>query len=102
MSDDLRIGLAPEDETLGLKLLPENGVVLDDAVVDDGHVSVAAEMGMGIGVGGAAVSGPARVADAMTARAGSSARSLTSSAMRPARLRTCNLDPASVAKPALS
>ena len=47
--------------------LLEGGVVLDDAVVDDGDLAVAAEVRVGVGVGGAAVRGPARVADALDA-----------------------------------
>ena len=47
-----------------LELPFEEVVVLDDAVVDDGDRAVAAQVGMGIDIGGTAVRGPARVADA--------------------------------------
>ena len=53
-----------EDDALGLELPLEGGVVLDDAVVDDGDGAVAAEVRVGVAVGGGAVRGPARVADA--------------------------------------
>ena len=45
-------------------------IVLDDAVVDDGDGAVAAEVRVGVAVGGAAVRGPARVADAEAAGGG--------------------------------
>ena len=64
VGDDLRVGVAAENVALGLELAFEGGVVFDDAVVDDGDRAVAAEMGMGVDVGGAAVGGPAGVADA--------------------------------------
>ena len=38
--------------------------VLDDAVVDDGDVARGVGVGVGVAVGGLAVGGPARVADA--------------------------------------
>ena len=87
LGDDFGVGVAVEDDALGLQLPLEGGVVLDDAVMDDGDGAVAAEVRMGVAVVGRAVRGPARVADADAARgglrrAGSSARS----AMRPARL----------------
>ncbi len=66
VGDDLGIGLAAEDEAFGLELLLEGDVVLDDAVMNDGNGSVAAEMRVGVSVGGAAVGGPARVANAVT------------------------------------
>ena len=37
LGDDLGVGGALEDDAFGLKLALEGGVVLDDAVVDDGH-----------------------------------------------------------------
>ena len=81
----------------------EGGVVLDDAVVDDGDLAVAADVRMGIAVVGRAVRGPARVADADAARAPAVSRRCSArSAMRPARLRRCSCAPVSVATPALS
>src|SRR5208282_4514471 len=68
VSNDFRIGLATEDVALGLELLLEGGVVFDDAVMDDGDGAIAAYVRVGIGVGGAAVGRPARVADAVAAR----------------------------------
>ncbi len=64
VGDDLGVGVAVEDEALVLELPLEGGVVLDDAVVDDGHDAVAAEVGVGVAVVGGAVRGPARMADA--------------------------------------
>jgi hypothetical protein len=57
VSDDLGIGIAAENEAIGLELLAEGGVVFDDAVVDDGKIAVAAEVGVGVGVGGGSVCG---------------------------------------------
>ena len=64
VGDDLGVGVAVEDDALFLQLALEGGVVLDDAVVDDGDAAIAAEVRMGVAVGGRAVGGPARVADA--------------------------------------
>ena len=66
MGDDLGVGLAGEREPLRLELAAQRGVVLDHAVVDDGdrdRPAAAAQMGMGVAVGGRPVSRPARVAD---------------------------------------
>ena len=51
---------------LAHELLLELGVVLDDAVVDDGDVARTVEVGVGVDRLGRAVGGPARVADART------------------------------------
>ena len=47
--------------------MAEGGVVLDDAVVDQGELAGLVQVRMGIGVAGQAVRGPAGVADAQGA-----------------------------------
>ena len=64
VSDDLGVRLAPELVPTGLELLAKRTVVLDDAVVDDGHTAIAARVRVGVSVGGGTVGGPARVGDA--------------------------------------
>ena len=64
--DHFGVSLAAKEIAALLKLTFEQGVVFDDAIVNDGHGSIAAQMGMGVGVGGAAMRGPAGVADART------------------------------------
>ena len=64
MGDDLSIGSGMKDEALFDESPLERAEVLDDAVVDDGHLAVAAKMRMGVGVARRAVGGPAGVADA--------------------------------------
>ena len=64
VGDDLGVGVAVEDDALLLKLPFQSGIVLDDAVVDDGDDAVAADVRVGVAVVGGAVRGPARVADA--------------------------------------
>ena len=64
--DDLRVGLALEDEPLRLQLAPQHRVVLDHAIVHDGHArsrAAAAEVRMGVAVRRRAVGRPSRVAD---------------------------------------
>ena len=68
MRDHLGVGLARERMAAAFQLLAQFGVVLDDAVVDDGHMAVAGDVGMRIRLGRTAVRGPARVADAAGAR----------------------------------
>ena len=70
LGDDLGVGVAVEDDAVGFQLPFESGIVLDDAVVDDGDEAVAAEVGMGVAVVGGAVGGPAGVADADAAGGG--------------------------------
>ena len=62
VGDDLGVGLGGEAAALGLELGAELAEVLDDAVVDDGDA--AADVGVGVDLGGRAVGGPAGVADA--------------------------------------
>jgi hypothetical protein len=69
VGDDFGIGFGLEDIALGLQFGLERLVVFDDAVVDDGDAT-AGYMGVGIGLGYAAVSGPARMGDAKLAGQG--------------------------------
>ena len=61
---DLGVGLAAERVAVGEQLGLDLGEVLDDAVVDDGELVVVGEVRVRVGVGRAAVGGPAGVADA--------------------------------------
>jgi hypothetical protein len=50
-----------------MQLALEVGIVFDDAVVNDGHQIIAADVGVGIVIGSRTVRGPARMADALAA-----------------------------------
>jgi hypothetical protein len=65
MGEDLGIGFGTECEAFPGQEGLEVEVVFDDAVVDEDHA--VGTMGMGVGFGGAAVGGPAGVADAAAA-----------------------------------
>jgi hypothetical protein len=67
MGNDLGVGLSGEAVALGDELLLQRKVVLDDAVVDDDDLAGAVAVRMRVFFGGAAVSGPASVADAVGA-----------------------------------
>ncbi len=64
VGDDLGVGLGDELVALGGELFLEGEVVFDDAVVDDDEGAGAVAVGVGVLFGGAAVGGPAGVADA--------------------------------------
>ena len=64
VGDGLGVGLAVERVAAPGELGTEGGVVFDDAVVDDDDVVAAAGVGVGVGVAGGAVGGPAGVTDA--------------------------------------
>ena len=64
----LGVGLGTEHDTLGLQLLAQNPVVLDDAVLHHRHPARAIEVGMGVALLRLAVGGPAGVTDAAQAR----------------------------------
>ena len=64
MRDDLGIRLGREDVPLGLQALLDRQVVLDDAVVHHHEVAGAVGVRVRVLVGGPAVGGPARVAEA--------------------------------------
>ena len=64
MGDDFGIGFGDELVALGGEFALQVEIVFDDAVVDDDDAAGAVAMGMGIFFGGAAVGGPAGVADA--------------------------------------
>ncbi len=59
------IGFGFEDIALGEKALLQFLKVFDDAVVDDSQIAVAADMRMGVALGGHAVRGPAGMPDAV-------------------------------------
>ena len=61
---DLGVGVAGELDAGGFQLGAQRGEVLDDAVVDDGDLAGGVAVRVGVAVGGAAVGGPAGVADA--------------------------------------
>ena len=62
--DDLGVGLARERMAAAFQLFAQLGEVLDDAVMHDGYAAVAGGMRMRVRLAGAAMRGPARVADA--------------------------------------
>ena len=64
VGDDLGVGFGDELVALRGEFALEVEVILDDAVVDDDDAAGAVAMGMGVFFGGAAVRGPAGVADA--------------------------------------
>ena len=64
MGDDLGVGLGDEVVTLGDEFGLEGEIIFDDAVMDDDEGSGAVTMRVGVLLGGAAVGGPACVADA--------------------------------------
>ena len=61
---DLGVGLGRERSALGQQVQLELGEVLDDAVVDEGELAAVGQVRVRVLVGGAAVRGPAGVADA--------------------------------------
>ena len=89
VGDDFGVGFGDELVALGGEFALEVEVVFDDAVVDDDDAAGAVAMGVGVLFGGAAVGGPAGVADAEGAVEGCSAR--TSSRLRslPGARRSC-------------
>ena len=64
VGDDFGVGFGDEFVALGGELGLEGEVVFDDAVVDDDEGAGAVAVGVGVLLGGAAVGGPAGVADA--------------------------------------
>ena len=64
----LRVGVALELHTLCLKLHLDVGIVLDDAVMDDGKIVASGVMGMGIACRRFAMRRPACMGNAHTAR----------------------------------
>ena len=64
VGDDLGVGFGDEFVALGDEVVLEGEVVFDDAVVDDDEGAGAVAVGVGVLFGGAAVGGPAGVADA--------------------------------------
>ena len=64
ITKDLGVGLRLERIALGQQERLDLRVVFDDSVVNQGELTVAADMRVGIAVGDATMSCPARVADA--------------------------------------
>ena len=64
VGDDFGVGLGLEHVAFVLQLLLERQVVFDDAVVHHDDVALAIAVRVGVFLGGTAVRGPARVADA--------------------------------------
>ena len=64
MGDDFGVGFGDELVAFGDEGVFEGEVIFDDAVVDDDESAGAVAVGMGVFFGGAAVGGPAGVADA--------------------------------------
>ena len=91
VGDDFGVGFGDELVALGDELVLEGEVVFDDAVVDDDEGAGAVAVGVGVLFGGAAVGGPAGVADAEGAGMGSSA--MTASRLRslPGARRSCEM-----------
>ena len=67
VSDDFRIGFGDELVAFALELFLEFEIVFDDAVVNDDDFAAAVAMRVGIFFRGAAVRGPAGVADPVRA-----------------------------------
>ena len=67
VGDDFGVGLGLEPVALAAQLFFQGQVVLDDAVVDHDDVALAVAVGVGVLLAGAAVGGPAGVADAVDA-----------------------------------
>ena len=65
VGDDFGIGLGLEGVAFVLELLLEGQVVFDDAVVHHDDVAFAVAVRVGVFLGGAAMGGPPRVADAV-------------------------------------
>ena len=64
VGDDFGVGFGFENVALRVQLVLQGQVVFDDAVVHHHHVARAVAVRMGVLLGGAAVRGPAGVADA--------------------------------------
>ena len=67
MRHDLRVRFGGELVAFCLQFFLQLKIVFDDSVMDDDDLSGAVAMGVGILFGGAAVGGPARVANAIGA-----------------------------------
>ena len=70
VGDDLGVGLGAEGVALGLQLVPQRCVVLDDPVENDVDSVGAVTVGVSVLLGDPAVGGPARVGDSGRGRRG--------------------------------
>ena len=61
------IGFAVKNKTFLHQFRPKLGIILDNAVMNHGKMTVVGQVGVGIGDGGGAVGGPAGMADAAEA-----------------------------------
>ena len=73
LGDDLRVGVRAEAHALCQQKFLDLQIVFDDAVMDDGHAAVLADVGMGVDVVRLAVRGPAGVPQADAALDGPAA-----------------------------
>ncbi len=64
LCDEFGIGVRLEIDARLLELLPQTGVVLDDAIVDHRHKPFAVGLRVGVGLGGSTVRRPPRVTNA--------------------------------------
>ena len=62
MCGHLRIGFAEAFDTFSTERFGERLVIFDDSVVNEGELAAIGEMGVGVEISGASVSGPACVA----------------------------------------
>jgi hypothetical protein len=68
MGNHLRVRLGPKHHTIAFQTFPEDAVVFDDPVLNDGHTPVTTEVGVSIALLRFAMRGPAGVTDAALAR----------------------------------
>src|SRR5262245_21895548 len=66
LRDHFSVSIASKMNTLGNELSFEGGIVFNDAVVDDGHLTVVStsQMGMCVGISRRSMRGPTSVTDA--------------------------------------
>ena len=68
VGNHLGVGVGKKPHPLGLQLLPQQAVVLNDAVLDHRQLAAPIEMGMGVALLRLSMGGPAGVADAALSR----------------------------------
>ena len=90
MGDHFAIGRRAEDIAFGFEPFLERPVVLDHAIMGDGHDLLAADVRMSVVVGWSAVGGPASMADPDLPGAGRVVNLASSRSIRPADLTRAN------------